>query len=108
VAKLLDWRGAQVLSAVKEATKAAMNETTMKAVEAAHTQLYPGHGFITGLLHGSLKSEPATEEGGEISARWGSFDVNYALYIETRYGYLRYGADAEYPGLAKRMVEHLG
>jgi len=107
VARLLTWHGNEVVKKVLDATKAGIDETTLKCTEAAQSQLYPGHGVITGILKGSIKSDAAVDEPGGIVGRWGSHDVNYALPIEARYGYLRYAVDTEYPGLAKRIQEHL-
>ena len=109
MARLLEWYGKEVMKKVQDATVAGINETMLKCSSAAQSQLYPGHGVITGILKGSIKphEDGVTVDGNSIVGRWGSHDVNYALPIEARYGYLRYAVDTEYPGLAKRIQEHL-
>lgn len=37
----------------------------------------------TATLQGSIRFDPAEIKGSEVSGVWGSFDVNYALAVET-------------------------
>jgi hypothetical protein len=101
------WHGDKFLKRVERAQKLAIDETTAAASLVAQADLYPGHGLITGLLQGSVKSEQAQREGARIVGRWGSFDVIYAIFIEIRYGFLRKAAEAEYPKLMGRIKDWL-
>ena len=88
----------------------------------------------TATLQGSIRFDPAEIKGSEVSGVWGSFDVNYALAVETgnrslvgppgssswergpsrgpgrntgNTGFLRGAADQEYPKLARRINREL-
>lgn len=67
----------------------------------------------TSVLQGSMRFEPAKRQGNKVSGRWGSFDVNYALWVEIGSqgrpgGYmLTRTADAVYPKLAGNIKRHL-
>lgn len=92
---------------VEKAQREAIDETTGAAVLVAQADLYPGHGLITGILQGSIKAEQARRRRQGFIGRWGSFDANYAFYVERRYAFLRKAADIEYPRLAKRIKANL-
>lgn len=103
----LDWRGEQVKRAVSRAAKTGIDATTHSCVNPAKRRVR----VDTRILQGSIQARPATYEGrrGWVG-RWGSFDVNYALWQEVktfRYAghqpYLRPTADEEYPKLAQRI-----
>lgn len=60
---------------------------------------------VSGTLQGSIRFEPAKVEGWRVVGQWGSFDVNYSIFVETgangRPGrnMLRGTADEQYPNL---------
>ncbi len=60
-----------------------------------------------------MRFEPAKRRGNKVSERWGSFDVNYALWVEIgskgRPGVymLTRSADAVYPKLAGNIKRYL-
>lgn len=109
---VLSWRGAEVLARAKAAVRIGIDETTSACVNHAKSN-HPWRNE-TGTLEGSLQMRPAIDEGGRIVGRWGSFTVDYAIYLEvgTRFmpafPYLRPAADAEYPHLAARIKAALG
>ena len=75
----LDWRGDEVFDRMLDATKIAIDETTAECVKDAKENVP----VVTATLQGSLRIEPAMVKRGEVSGLWGSFDVNYALAVET-------------------------
>jgi hypothetical protein len=59
------------------------------------SQLYPGHGYITGFLHGSVAGHVVTDllaivDAGQL-AQGGN--VVYARPIEQRYGMFKFGTE---------------
>ncbi len=106
----LDWRGREMEQRVELAARIAIDETMAEAVREAKVRTP----VRTGTLQGSIRFEPARREGNRVVGRWGSFDVNYALFVEvghhTRSGsfvpgryMLRQGADIAYPKLRDRL-----
>ena len=47
------------------------------------TDAKPNTPFITGALSRSIRFNPAKAEGNTVVGVWGSFDINYALAVET-------------------------
>ena len=99
----------QVLRAIQRAQIDGLDETLAKCVREAK----PITPVITGILQGSIKFEPAQKKGLKITGFWGSFDVNYALWVEIgshgRAGVfmLTSTADDVYPELAGNIKRHL-
>lgn len=106
----LTWNGDAIQQKALDAARFGIDQTTALAVTGAKSELYPGHGLVTSVLQGSLRSEPATIRGEVIVGRWGSFIVDYALFIEVGsgrfqgYHYLQNNADKQYPQLAGRIA----
>lgn len=102
------WKGDEVVAKVEAATKLAIDQTTAAAVNRAKSE-HPWKNR-TGTLEGSLQMRSARAEGLQIRGEWGSFDVNYAIFLELGTAnmpampYLRPAADAEYPRLAERIT----
>ena len=132
----LEWHGEQLKRATKVAAKLGVDQTTTAAVRAAKNRLQPGHGYQFGVLKRSVQSRAAREIAPNvIGGLWGSFDVAYAIYVETGTAphwigspvkikgvgwrfiglhpgtqpipYLRVSADEEYPKLAGRIQKAL-
>lgn len=107
----INWRGTEIADKVAAAAALAVDQTTANATNHAK-QNHPWKN-VTGTLEGSLQMRPAIKEGDHLVGQWGSFAVNYAIYLElgTRYmhpyPYLRPAADATYPDLARRIRENL-
>jgi len=74
-----------VLDKLPDVHQAIAERAIEKSKEEVQSNLYPGHGYDTGLLHGSYGGE--LEEPGESSARWtfGS-GVFYDPYVEFCWG----------------------
>ena len=64
---------------------------------------------VTGTAQGSIQMRPSKRIGNFIVGIWGSFDVNYFIWLEigargrTGIHMLRRAADRFYPGLADRI-----
>jgi hypothetical protein len=102
----LTWNGDKIKAKLQEAQRLAIDETTGSCVGPAKDRVR----IKTRILQGSIQFRPATREGSRTVGRWGSFDVNYALWQEiitfSRAGhqpYLRPAAEEEYPKLAARV-----
>ena len=79
VPRVVEWRGDQILAKVVRACRFAIDKTHAEAVDDAKTNVP----VLSATLQGSLRLEPAAERRGTVVGRFGSFDVNYALGIET-------------------------
>ena len=75
----VDWRGDEVLERVIKACRFAIDKTHSEAEDLSKTKVP----VVTATLQGSLRLEPAEHRGNAVVGRFGSFDVNYALGIET-------------------------
>ena len=99
----LNWKGATVLNKVRKAQIGGVNEiASLSATGAAKDTP-----VLTGTAQGSVRAEPARAQGSRVFTIWGSFDVNYYIWLELRGNMLRNNADQYYPKLAdaiKRRV----
>jgi len=108
----LIWNGDAVIKEMTRATRLGIDETMSECVINAKENYYQGHGLITSVLQGSIRMEPSALRGLHVVGTWGSFTVNYALYVEQGngrmlgQGQLRGAADFEYPKLAARIRAH--
>ena len=77
----LDWKGADVLEATIRASVLGIEEVLVDCVADAQDNVP----FATGTLFRSIKTgENGVEiKGDTIVGEWGSFDVNYAIGVET-------------------------
>lgn len=108
----LTWNGDKVIEKVQKACRYGIDKTMAKCIVAAKDNYYPGHGFVTGALQGSIRMKPAvTKSNGETVGEWGSFSINYAERIERGtgktdgQGQLQGAADHYYPKLAEYVKE---
>jgi len=101
----LKWEGPALAKRVRKAEMIGVNQTMARCVTMAK-------GLVrvdTSALQGSLRMEPAVPFGGGVRGRWGSFDINYALWQEigtskmSAKPYLRPSADFEYGLLGARI-----
>ena len=91
----LEWNGDAIVNQYRQAQVDGINEIAVKcAVNAA--QNTP---VVTGLAQGSVKALPAQVRGETVFTIWGSFDVNYYIYLELRKNMLRNAADEFYSQL---------
>ena len=103
----LFWKGDQIKDRLLNAARQGIDETMAAGVVEAKNNTP----VVTGTLQGSIQFRPARIEGDRVVGRWGSFDVNYAIYVETgtrgRPGVnmLRRAADQEEPKLLDRIRE---
>lgn len=114
MASRLRWYGDRWRRAIERACADAIDQTTSEAVREAK----PRTPVRTTTLQGSIQMRPARRRGSAIVGQWGSFDVNYALWVEvghhTRNGrlvpgryMLRQAADIAYPKLRDRIRRNL-
>ena len=98
------WRGSVVAAKVVAATRLAIDETTTAMVRDAKAN-HPWHNRI-GTLEGSIQMRPAEVELDDIVGVFGSFQVEYALYLELdeQWTFLRPAFDAEAPKLKARIA----
>ena len=74
----LDWKGDQIKDRLLTAARQGIDETMAACVVDAKRETP----VRTGALQGSVRFEPAKVRGNEAKGTWGSFDINYAFYIE--------------------------
>ena len=75
----VEWLGDDVFKATQRATELAANETMALCVDDAKKNVP----VVTAVLQGSIRLTPALAVGFIVTGEWGSFDVNYALAVET-------------------------
>ena len=98
------WYGNSQVRRIQEAQRVAIDEVTQLATQRA-VALVP---VVTGTLQGSIRHEPATiARDGAAEGEFGSYDVVYALPVETRTPYLRPAFDAYVPSLPERIARRL-
>jgi len=107
----LDWHGDALKRRLDEAQRLAIDETTASCIEPAKDRVR----VKTRILQGSIQFRQAVKEAGRWVGRWGSWDVNYALWQEIitfrlagHQPFLRPAALQEYPKLAARIRARLG
>ena len=104
----VNWQGGLVKQYINSAVRTALNETVSRALEDASVLKKDGGRmpYYKGFLTRSLKWEgsgAATGLDGNVSVRWGSFDIGYAKEQEDKNGFLRGAADKEYPQFGARV-----
>ena len=103
------WRGKKVEQRIARASMTAINVTMAACVIHAKGNTP----VLTGTAQGSIQLRPAVTEGRRIVGRWGSYNVDYFIWLEIgargRPGHfmLRRAADREYPKLTDRIREAL-
>ena len=103
-------RGDELVTATEEAARLGIDETAAACVIGSKA-IVP---VVTTVLQGSIQMRPARVEKLEVIGEWGSYGVNYAIFVETlpavnstgQRPYLRPVADEEYPKLSDRIVKH--
>lgn len=103
------WKGTARLDDAKEAVRKGIDLTTAAAVAPAKRETP----VLTGIAQGSVRMEPAKQEGRRIVGRFGSWNVAYYIWLEIgargRAGrqMLRRAADAEFPNLFRNIQKAL-
>ena len=101
----VNWRGGRIPRRVAVASRRGIDATMAACVPLAKRETP----VITGTAQGSIQTRPAVIQRTRVVGRWGSFDVNYFIWLEigargrTGHFMLRRAADREYPGLARRI-----
>lgn len=98
------WHGERFRNRVMAIIVQAVDDTT--AAAAIHAkQNHPGWRNRTGTAEGSIRFDPAKQIApGLIRGRFGSFAVNYFIWLELKHGAaLRMAADVEFPRLPDRI-----
>lgn len=102
---MFTWNSSPFKDAVERAVVRGMNHVMADCVLDAQTTLKDHHHVVTGTLVGSIRFEQPQKISGDIVGEWGSFDVNYAIFLEmgtidiTADPYLRPAAQRHYPKL---------
>ena len=108
----LTWRAEVIQRRVREASRKGIDITMALCVVLA--KKHPPLPFVSGTAQGSIQMRPAEIQRDRVVGRWGSFDVDYFIWLEIgargRPGgfYLRGAADREYPQLVDRIRKQLG
>mgnify|MGYP003372583180 CR=1 FL=1 len=88
---LLHWQGPQVLEQIASQLIARLDRADLLIEAKAKTELYPGHGKITGILQRSILRIPARRQDMRIVGGVKTAGVPYAALIHRRYRYLEQG-----------------
>ena len=103
MADRLEWKGEQVKRRMEQSIIGAFNETMVNCVTVAKSD-HRGWQNRTGTAEGSIQMRPAKKVGSFILGLWGSFDVNYVIFLEIHHGsFLRRAADLIYPLIVGRI-----
>lgn len=95
----LQWNGDAIVDKYRQAQKLGVAEVAaLCVVDAARNTP-----VRTGTAQGSVRAEPPKVEGNAVSTIWGSFDVNYYIWLELRGNMLRNAADRYYGRLAEAI-----
>lgn len=103
------WNGRKIADAVHTAARLAIDETMARCIAPAKAATP----VVTGAAQGSIQFKPAVRTGNRTSGVWGSFNINYFLWLEIgaqgRPGrhMLRNAAAKEYPQLRNRIANRL-
>ena len=105
----LKWNGELVKRNTIEAAKWGVDATMAACVREAKGRVR----VDTTTLQGSIEMRPAQQQGDDVVGLWGSFSVNYAIFVEMGTGrmsaqpYLWPSADHQYPKLPDRIKRKL-
>ena len=104
----LDWRGGMVRRRMAKAVANGIDRTMAQAVNYAK----PTAPVVTGNYQGSIQFRPSkVSHDGNVRGEWGSYDTDYAIYIENRRPVLGDAARKAYPkfgGNVRREAKKLG
>lgn len=106
------WRGAEIAAKASGAAKFGIDKTMSESV----TYAKQNHEWqnVTGTAEGSIQMRGAEPDGTRMVGRWGSFTVNYFLWLEIGTSKmparpcLRPSADVNYPSLRRHIAEGWG
>jgi hypothetical protein len=107
----LKWNGKQVTQAISQALVEALTEIDLRIETAAKSELYPGHGKLTGFLQRGIHGAPARLEGNTVRGAVGVKGVKYALPVHRRYKYITNGLETVRPlalGIIKKHIARAG
>jgi len=105
----INWKGKEMEGRVAKASRAGIDVVMALCVPAAKSETP----VITGTAQGSIQMRPASIMGRRIVGIWGSFNVNYFIWLEigargrAGRGMLRRAADRFYPTLAGVIRQRL-
>ena len=74
-----EWNGDKVAELVRQATERGMQSVVADCIKDAKENVP----VQTGNLQRSIRADPPDTNRDGVSITWGSFDVNYALAVET-------------------------
>ena len=100
----LKWNGQKVTAQISQALVDALTEIDLRIETAAKSELYPGHGKITGTLQRGIHGEKARLEGNRVRGAVGVKGVKYALPVHRKYKYLTKGVEKVRP-LAMGIIQ---
>ena len=104
---MLEWHGDEILKKIGAQTVVAMTAVMASSIRTAKAQHPPN--VRTATYQGSIQLRPVIMRGDQLVGFWGSFNVNYAIYLEMgtifmpEYRPLRNAADQHYPELAHKL-----
>ena len=109
----VDWKGQMVLKKTRDAVKWGIESTMADCVKTAMSEhSWKNRKFI---LQPSIAMRAAVDNGSSIVGTWGSFGVNYAIFLELgtfripkgKYTWLVPASEKHYPSLGHRIAGKL-
>lgn len=76
---MINWNDKEIKKKTLDATRLAMDRIMAKCIVEAKGDV----SVKTATLQGSIRMEPTKLKGGDLVGIWGSYNVKYAIYIET-------------------------
>ena len=103
--RITKYNDKQIISKMERASLFGIDQTMGLCIAPAKRETP----VVTGTAQGSIQMRPSKRIGNFIVGIWGSFDVDYFIWLEigargrTGIHMLRRAADRFYPGLADRI-----
>ena len=76
---MLKWNGEAIIKKTLDKTRLAMDRIMAKCIKEAKGDVP----VKTSTLQGSIRMKPTRLQGNDLVGEWGSYNVKYAIYIET-------------------------
>ncbi len=102
----LQWNSQALLDKARRGAVRGLTEVDLRIEAEAKSELYPGHGLLTGALRRSIVGEEAQEAGPTTArGRVVTKGIRYAARLHRRYGYLRKGYEKVKPRIREIVTD---
>jgi len=91
----LNWLGKEVSQAVSQKLASGLNKFDEQVARRAKTNLYPGHGYVTGRLQASVTNRQVRTEGELLVGAVGAYGIKYGMRIHDLYQFITQALEDE-------------